>query len=291
MLVAAIAVSACSEAADDSRLAASQLTASVEPHTEIDASSEQNRLGLMTGLPLYWPLGVDFGTLAQGNAPVPWQRTALERDYRLVLLDTLSPVAGLTEGTPDTDPLAGLDRIAVIQPRGLSPADNAALDAWVRVGGELLLVLDPALTGHYPLALGDPRRPNAVAIIPPVVERWGLKMQFDDRQPPMRTVELENSDLSVSLSGEFEKIPGDAPGSDCTLMADGIAARCTIGKGRATLIADAAAFETGHQEPGAQVGPDRHDENDTSRARNPGADIATLLDFAFGGSGDTTSDR
>ena len=113
----------------------------------------------MTSLPLYWPADAALADIAAGTAPPPWQRRAIEADYRLVPLDTLSPIPALSPDAPDTDPLAGLGLLAVIQPRGLSPADNVALDDWVRRGGRLLMALDPALTGDYEAPLGDPRRP------------------------------------------------------------------------------------------------------------------------------------
>lgn len=89
----------------------------------------------MTSLPLYWRLGADVADIASGNALVPWQRQAMERRFDLVPLDTLSPIPALTPDEPETDPLAELDYLAIIQPRGLSPADNVALDEWVRAGG------------------------------------------------------------------------------------------------------------------------------------------------------------
>lgn len=138
-------------------------------------------LGLMTSLPLYWPLGAGVAEIAVGTAGLPWQRSAIEARYALVPRDTLSPIPGLSPNAPDTDPLAGLDRLAMIQPRGLSPADNVALDNWVRGGGRLLLVLDPALTGEYDLPLGDPRRPVDAALIPPVAARWGWRFGLTRR--------------------------------------------------------------------------------------------------------------
>ena len=105
----------------------------------------------------------------------------MARSYALEPLDTLSPIPALAADQPDLDPLAGLRRIAIIQPRGLSASDNVAVDGWVRAGGRLLLVLDPALTGEYDLPLGDPRRPVDTALIPPVANAWGGPTDLEPR--------------------------------------------------------------------------------------------------------------
>jgi hypothetical protein len=166
----------------------------------------------------------------------------MEQAYALVPLDTLSPIAAPRAGAPEADPLAGLSRLAVIQPRGLSPADNAALDAWVRAGGRLLLVLDPALTGDYDLPLGDPRRPVDSALIPPVVALWGMAVRFDEAQPAIViTAPLAGAELPMALPGRIA-ITDPAAGR-CALAAEGAAATCRVGEGRVTLIADAALFE------------------------------------------------
>lgn len=200
------------------------------------------KLGLMTSLPLYWPLGTGIDALASGTAAVPWQRAALERAYLLEPLDTLSPIPGLTRDAPETDPLAGLDFLAVVQPRGLAPADNVALDRWVRGGGQLLLALDPALTGEYDLPLGDPRRPVDAAPIPPVVARWGLAVGFDEGQErAVKADMLAGEALPLALAGVVRVT--DPAAADCTIVAGGAAARCAVGKGRVTLIADAGIFE------------------------------------------------
>lgn len=202
---------------------------------------EKRRLGLMTSLPLYWPLGADVAAIASGNAQVPWQRQAMERRFELVPLDTLSPIPALTPDEPETDPLAELDYLAIIQPRGLSPADNVALDEWVRAGGHLLLVLDPLLTGEYDVPLGDPRRPNDVALVPPVVARWGLEMQQPDTEAASITVMLEGVPFDVEQAGLISVIDPDA--ATCRIEANGVIAQCGVGEGRVTLMADAAVFE------------------------------------------------
>lgn len=200
------------------------------------------RLGLMTSLPLYWPLGADLSALANGSGPMPWQRQALEGRYQLDPLDTLSPIPPQSPEAPAINPLAGLALLAIIQPRGLSPADNVALDDWVRAGGHVLLALDPALTGDYDLPLGDPRRPVDAALIPPVVARWGLAVSFDEGQAAqVTTARLGDAALPLALAGQVAII--DPAAAQCTLLADGAAARCAVGAGQVTLIADAALFE------------------------------------------------
>lgn len=236
--------------------ACSASPAATEADADTNASAEvvnppAIRMGLMSSLPIYWPLGADLAAIAQGQDQVPWQRAALARSYALEPLDTLSPIPALAAGQPDLDPLAGLRRIAIIQPRGLSASDNVALDGWVRAGGRLLLVLDPALTGEYDLPLGDPRRPVDTALIPPVVARWGLAVSFDEEQAvAVTTARLGETALPLALSGAVAIT--DPKAADCTLLADGAAARCRVGKGEVTLIADAALFE--HEELAGEGG-------------------------------------
>lgn len=203
---------------------------------------ERPALGLMTSLPLYWQEDASLADIAAGRALPPWQRRRIETRLALVPLDTLTPVPALSPDAPETDPLAGLARLAVIQPRGLSPADNVALDEWVRAGGKLLLVLDPALTGDYAAPLGDPRRPVDSALVPPVVARWGMAVSFDAAQGPGASqVPLGEGTLPLALAGRIAIT--DPAAGQCRLLAGDAAATCEIGKGQVTLIADAALFE------------------------------------------------
>lgn len=205
---------------------------------------ERPVLGLMSSLPLYWAEDAAFADIAAGRAAPPWQRRAIETRFELVPLDTLSPVPALSPDAPDTDPLQGVARLAVIQPRGLSAADNVALDEWVRAGGRLLLVLDPMLTGDYAAPLGDPRRPVDSALVPPVVKRWGLSIAFPDHETgdaDTGTATMPGgATVPLAYAGVIERLPG--AGGDCTLPAAAIAT-CRIGKGQVTLVADAALFE------------------------------------------------
>lgn len=237
-------------------------TAQSSDPAQNEVSPDKPSIAVMTSLPLYWAIDADLAALASGNAVPPWPRVFLEQRYTLVPVDTLSPIPALSPGESDTDPLAGVEQLAIVQPRGLSPADNVALDRWVRGGGRLLLVLDPALTGHYPLPLGDPRLPSYTALIPPVVARWGLEIRVDERAgAPSRGPGLpDGQELLVRMAGEIHAIePGagecaasvSAPAASGP-MASGPMVQCAIGAGRVTLVADAALFE--HRELAGATG-------------------------------------
>ncbi|MFU7527718.1 hypothetical protein [Qipengyuania sp. ASV99] len=234
------------------------------PTPETESEREKPRLGLMTSLPLYWPLNADLADIASGAAAPPWQRRLLERDYELVPLDTLSPIQGLSEEAGDTDPLSGLDLIAVIQPRGLSAADNAALDGWVRGGGRLLIALDPLLTGEYDIALGDPRRPNDTALIPPVIPRWGIANTYAENLTEVRYAELPGGRVPVWMGSNLSLAEGADNANLCRVHDSGLILRCdSVGKGTVTYIGDATLFE--HRD---LIGAD-------------GEAIAALLAYAF----------
>jgi len=222
-----------------------------EVSTALDLPRGNEPLALMSSLPLYWPLDADMMAIASGTAPQPWSRSLIEQRFALAPLDTLSPIAPLSGKGEETDPLADVERLAIIQPRGLSPADNVALDDWVRAGGEALLVLDPALTGHYDVALTDPRHPTIGALIPPVVARWGLEVTFDpDQSEELSFVDLDGTQLPVHIGGELQQAAG-AP-THCTILKPAILARCTVGKGTVTIAVDAAIFE--HRELAGEKG-------------------------------------
>jgi len=264
-ILAAFALAACGSASEQV-----EPTSLASEAGALESQVPKPKLGLMTSLPLYWPLGADFSDLARGEGEVPWQRGEIEQSHEIVLLDTLTPIPGLTADAPETDPLEGLTRLAVVQPRGLSPADNVALDEWVRAGGKLLLVLDPMLTGHYELALGDPRRPTDTALIPPVVRRWGMEISYSG--PVGHELDIERIadgglTLIAALHGEIAIT--DPGAASCELLAEKIVARCAVGKGEVVLIADATMFET-------RIEP-------TAAARPENMQLVRLLNFAFEG--------
>jgi hypothetical protein len=187
----------------------------------------------MTSLPIYWGEPAEMADLLNGAAEPHRVRGLLETDYTLLPLDAL----GTADGAPSGE-LARLDRLLLAQPRALTAADNVALDRWVRSGGLLLLVLDPMMTDHSVYPIGDKRRYNAVALIPPVLGHWGLTLAYREGAPPQR-VKYGGARLLVADYGRLSLSPQPAAGARCRIEAEGVIARCRIGEGAVLVVADA----------------------------------------------------
>jgi hypothetical protein len=221
---------------------------------------ELPELGLAGTIPIYWGESGDFGELLAGEGSAHWARAQLEADYELRPLDTLSD-----------ESLAGLDRLMLAQPRALSPAENVALDTWVRGGGKLLLFADPLLTGESRFAIGDRRRPQDVILLSPILNHWGLNLVFDDEaRAGYALVPTDGAPIPVNLPGSLDISDGEA---DCALVVADVLAECTIGRGGALVLADAALLDLHEAHPGASEA------------------LAWLTDEAFGTNGDGAGKR
>jgi len=200
-------------------------------------------LALFTSLPIYWGEAAGMADLLDPDAPRHWVRDVVERSRALQPVDTLEPAV-----------LAPFRDLLLAQPRALSPAENVALDDWVRGGGRLLLFADPLLTEESHFPLGDSRRPQDVVLLSPILARWGLELSFDDaQQGGERMVRILGQDVPVALPGKFALRPTapDAP-AHCSLLADGAGAECRIGGGLALILADAAVLDAHHGGDGAR---------------------------------------
>lgn len=186
-------------------------------------------VGLFTSLPILWPETAGAADLLKSDAPAAhWAQGVLARRGALRPLDTL-------------DSLGGIDLLVMAQPRPLSPQENVALDRWVRGGGKVLLLADPMLTAESAYAFGDRRRPEAIALLSPILARWGLVLHFDEAQPAgERMAPLFETEVPVNLPGQFATTGG---GVSCRIKAAGLAARCLVGKGQVVAFADAALLE------------------------------------------------
>ncbi|WP_295525419.1 ABC transporter [Novosphingobium sp. Chol11] len=200
-------------------------------------SGARTPLGVFTSLPLIWNETTGPAEMIGTHAAPPWPRTALETRFRLVPLDTLLKLDRLGD-------------LLIAQPRPLAPQENVALDRWVRRGGHLLLFADPMLTAPSRFAIGDPRRPQDIALLSPILKHWGLSLNYDEAQP-LGLREIAGSTLPINLAGHWTKRPGGE--ADCRIEQAGLVANCRIGAGRALMVADAALFEAA-PDPAAQAG-------------------------------------
>lgn len=188
-------------------------------------------VGLFTSLPIVWNEAADLGDLLHSKAPPHWAKDVIAVRGAIVPLDLLAPLS------------PGLTRLVMAQPRPLSPEENVALDAWVRAGGRLVLFADPALTEHSTFAVGDPRRPQDLVLLSPILARWGLELRFDDAQAAgLREVDAGLATIPVDLPGSWRLMAG----ADCQLHGGGLLAECRVGKGRVLALADAAVLDREH---------------------------------------------
>lgn len=194
-------------------------------------------IGLSTSLPILWRETDDVADLLKQEAPAHWAAAILGN------VGTVRPLDSLDAG-PDGQLPLGPDALLVLaQPYPFSPGENLALDNWVRAGGQVLLFADPMLTFESAFALGDRRRPQDVALLSPILARWGLELRFDDAQEAgLREIAVSGGLLPVNLPGAFRFLPGY--GESCAIEAQGLLAECRVGKGRVLAVADAALFET-----------------------------------------------
>lgn len=187
-------------------------------------------LALMGTVPIYWGEAADFEETLAGAVAPHWAREVLEQGFALVPVDYLS-----------ADALAGQDYLFLAQPRGLSAEENVALDSWIRDGGRLLLFADPMMTGHSRFAIGDRRRPQDVALLSPILARWGLALTFDEAQEEgLREADHFGDALPVNMRGAWEY---SGATRDCNIPGDALLAHCRIGAGQALLVADAAMLD------------------------------------------------
>jgi hypothetical protein len=105
-----------------------------------------------------------------------------------------------------------------------------ALDAWVRQGGRLLLLADPALEWHSDRPLGDRLRPSPMFPDTGLLAHWGLRLQAPPDGGPAERQLAGHPILTVS--------PGTLSGK-CEIGPAGFVADCRIGSGRVTIVADA----------------------------------------------------
>jgi hypothetical protein len=195
----------------------------------------EGRTAVLAGVPL---IGVDVGrALGRANgspadrAPF-WDALALRRT--LMPIDSLEPSA-----------LSNARSLLLVQPRLLQPRELVLLDDWVRAGGDTLILADPFLLWPDERALGHPRRPPVTSLLDPLLTHWGLRLEpadmASDRPVLERRLLRDGTPLNLAGASRFTLVPGGT--AHCRLEERGLIATCRVGRGRATLVADADFVE------------------------------------------------
>jgi len=167
---------------------------------------------LLTSLPLLFS---EQFSLAGGSPAVK----RLDERYKLVPISVTDPKE-LAQGR----------LILMAHPLAQPPEDLVALDEWLRRGGRVLLLADPMLEWPSKRPLGDPLRPPPMFMDTGLLAHWGLTLNGPDARGPAKR-KLGGFDV-ITVS------PGSLAGA-CSITSDALVARCSIGRGKATIVADA----------------------------------------------------
>ena len=127
----------------------------------------------------------------------------------------------------------GADEVAVAVPRHplAQTAENLVeLDEWVRAGGRVLLLADPRLEWPSKRPLGDKLRPPPGFADTGLLAHWGLRLDPSD-EPGRQERSVAGREVETVSPGLLE--------GGCAISKDRLVARCRMGRGRATVIADA----------------------------------------------------
>lgn len=178
------------------------------------APADRPTLALLTSLPLVF--GEHF-SLEGGGSPA---LTRIEQRYNV------RPI-----GVVDRASLAGQQMVMMAHPRAQPAEVLVELDQWVREGGRVLLLADPELSWPSERPLGDLLRPPPAFADTGLLQHWGLTLAGPQASGEVR---LEVSGIAVRTV-----TPGTLSGKSCEILGRGLVARCRIGRGQATVIADA----------------------------------------------------
>lgn len=189
-------------------------------------------LGLMTTLPLQWSAGGIEADLVNDAGPHPVY-ARLQQQYNVRSLDNF-----------DALDIRSIPLLVLAQPRALGSAELVKLDMWVRSGGRLLVLADPALQWGSLYPLGDKRRPMFTSLLSPLFSYWGIEMVLP--MTDAQAVVLRQVDgLTIRTQTPGEWLPkAGGEGGVCAIAPHRLLADCAVGKGRALLVADADLLDT-----------------------------------------------
>ncbi len=179
-------------------------------------AGERPELMLLTTLPIVF---ADELTL---DAPTSATLEALQSRYRVVPISVTAAYE-----------LGKRKLLLMAQPQAQPAEALVELDAWVRAGGRVLLLADPALEWASDRPLGDLLRPPLAFADTGLLGHWGLRLDGPNgRGPASRTI--DGREVRTVSAGALT-----ATKPACATVAQGLVARCRLGKGKAVVIADA----------------------------------------------------
>lgn len=176
--------------------------------------ADRRPLALLTSLPLVF---AENFSLDAGGSPA---LTRIEQRYRV------EPI-----GVADRASLAGHRQLLMAQPRAQPAEVLVELDQWVRDGGRVLLLADPRLSWPSARPLGDRLRPPTEFPDTGLLQHWGLSLAAPSGDGAV-TATIDDIEVHTLT-------PGKLSGTGCEIIAGGLVARCRIGRGMVTVIADA----------------------------------------------------
>lgn len=176
--------------------------------------AQRPKLMLLTSLPIVF--GEQFGLQNGGSKALE----TLETRYAVV------PIASTNRSE-----LSQARLLLMAHPLAQTAEDLVELDRWVRAGGHLLLLADPMLVWPSERPLGDKLRPPLSFADTGLLQHWGVRLDAPDQPGP---VERKLGGLTI-VAGS----PGTLVSTTCPVQAGGLVARCKVGKGVVTIVADA----------------------------------------------------
>ena len=190
------------------------------------AAAERPPLMSVTSLPLLFG-----GTMSLDDNGSP-ALSALESRYRIVPIG-VTDAAGLRGGG-----------LLLMAHANAQPAEALVdLDRWVRDGGRVLLLADPRLEWPSERPLGDALRPSPMFMDTGLLGHWGLTLAAPDARGPAKR-QLAGRTVVTNSPGRLS--------GECAISGEGLVAHCRIGKGAATVVADADFLNSEALGPGSK---------------------------------------
>jgi ABC-type uncharacterized transport system len=208
----------------------------INSYLQSKPENEKPVLGLMSSLPLRWSEGGIRAEIDGTATPAP-AYDRLAKDFRIQLIDDIADLKRRK-----------ITLLLLAQPRGLSPSALFDLDQWVRSGGHVFVLADPALQWESDFPIGDTRRPLFTSLLSPLLSHWGVELVMPMEGREALTVRtLDGIRIRTTTPGAWQVRAGKSDPT-CQISEDFLRANCSLGRGKAVLFADADILDARHWE-------------------------------------------